>query len=116
MSEDTFPERIIQEYVPGKQITLAHIIANPNPDLYEKLGITDTTLPIGIITITPSESSILAGDIARKSGNVHIGFLDRFSGSVFLVGKIDDLIASLESVNNFFLNELNFNVTNITRS
>ena len=23
-------ERVIQEYVPGKQITLAHLIANPN--------------------------------------------------------------------------------------
>ena len=31
--------RIIQELVPGKQITLAHIIANPDPTLYEKLGL-----------------------------------------------------------------------------
>ena len=31
--------RIIQELVPGKQITLAHIIANPDPILYEKLGL-----------------------------------------------------------------------------
>ena len=26
--------RIIQELVPGKQITLAHVIANPDPVLY----------------------------------------------------------------------------------
>ena len=31
--------RIIQEIVPGKQITLAHIIANPDKALYEKLGL-----------------------------------------------------------------------------
>lgn len=31
--------RIIQEIVPGKQITLAHIIANPDPVLYQKLGL-----------------------------------------------------------------------------
>ena len=31
--------RIIQELVPGKQITLAHIIANPDPVLYQKLGL-----------------------------------------------------------------------------
>lgn len=31
-------QRIVQELVPGKQITLAHIIANPDPVLYEKLG------------------------------------------------------------------------------
>lgn len=26
-------ERMIQEYVPGKQVTLAHVIANPGKDL-----------------------------------------------------------------------------------
>ena len=31
-------QRIIQEFVPGKQVTLAHLIANPEPDLYKKLG------------------------------------------------------------------------------
>ena len=31
--------RIIQESVPGKQITLAHIIANPDKTLYRKLGL-----------------------------------------------------------------------------
>lgn len=30
-------KRTIQEYVPGKQVTLAHIVANPTPDIYEKL-------------------------------------------------------------------------------
>ena len=29
--------RIIQELVPGKQITLAHVIANPDKILYKKL-------------------------------------------------------------------------------
>ena len=29
--------RIVQELVPGRQITLAHIIANPDPTLYQKL-------------------------------------------------------------------------------
>lgn len=31
--------RIIQELVPGKQITIAHIIANPDEILYNKLGL-----------------------------------------------------------------------------
>ena len=30
--------RLIQETVPGKQITLAHVIANPDPVIYRKLG------------------------------------------------------------------------------
>ena len=32
-------QRIIQELVPGKQITLAHIIAAPDAILYRKLGL-----------------------------------------------------------------------------
>ena len=31
--------RIIQELVPGRQVTLAHLIANPDPVLYQKLGL-----------------------------------------------------------------------------
>lgn len=50
-------QRIIQEYVPGKQVTLAHLIANPNEELYQKLGIiSDNRGAIGILTITPSEA------------------------------------------------------------
>ena len=37
MAEYTDKQRIIQELVPGKQITLAHIIANPDEILYKKL-------------------------------------------------------------------------------
>ena len=34
-------QRIIQEFVPGKQVTLAHVIANPDSSLYKKLGVID---------------------------------------------------------------------------
>lgn len=43
MSEEK-KQRVIQEYVPGKQITLAHVIANPKQDVCKKLGLnTETT-------------------------------------------------------------------------
>lgn len=32
-------QRTIQEYVPGKQVTLAHLIANPDKDMCVKLGL-----------------------------------------------------------------------------
>lgn len=32
-------DRMIFESVPGKQVTLAHIISNPDPKLFEKLGL-----------------------------------------------------------------------------
>lgn len=38
MEANNPPERVIQEYVPGKQITLAHLIANPNKALYKSSG------------------------------------------------------------------------------
>ena len=31
--------RIVQELVPGKQVTLAHVIASPDPIVYKKLGL-----------------------------------------------------------------------------
>ena len=65
-------ERVIQEYVPGKQITLAHLIANPNKELYKKLGLNEAASAIGILTITPSEGAIIASDVATKSGAVII--------------------------------------------
>ncbi|MDP4154323.1 MAG: microcompartment protein, partial [Bacillota bacterium] len=43
-------ERIIQESVPGKQVTIAHVIASPMQDIYERLGI-DEKGAIGILTL-----------------------------------------------------------------
>ena len=45
--KDTDKLRIIQELVPGKQITLAHVIANPDPIMYHKLGLNPETDYIG---------------------------------------------------------------------
>ncbi|SUX85047.1 propanediol utilization protein PduU [Citrobacter koseri] len=38
MEKQPTTERMIQEYVPGKQVTLAHLIANPGKDLFKKTG------------------------------------------------------------------------------
>ena len=77
-------KRIIQEFVPGKQVTLAHVIANPTKDLYAKLGLLDAEGAIGILTITPSEGAMIAADVASKAADVKIGFVDRFNGSLAL--------------------------------
>ena len=66
--------RIIQETVPGRQITLAHIIAGPDVIIYKKLGLDPqvdyTRSAIGILTITPSETAIIAADISIKASGV----------------------------------------------
>ena len=91
-------ERVIQEYVPGKQITLAHLIANPNKELYKKLGLNEAASAIGILTITPSEGAIIASDIATKSGAVTIGFIDRFTGAVIITGDVSAIEYALRQV------------------
>ena len=79
-------ERIIQEFVPGKQVTLAHLIAHPGEELAKKIGVPDAGA-IGIMTLTPGETAMIAGDLALKAADVHIGFLDRFSGALVIYGS-----------------------------
>ena len=71
-------------YVPGKQVTVAHLIAHPAPEICEKAGIPDVDA-IGILTLTPGETAIIAGDMAVRSADVNVAFLDRFSGTLILV-------------------------------
>lgn len=90
-------QRIIQEFVPGKQVTMAHLIANPEEDLYKKLGVISKTRgALGIMTITPSEAAIIAADAATKAANVEIVFVDRFSGSLVIVGDVAAVDAGLK--------------------
>ncbi|WP_087128465.1 BMC domain-containing protein [Levilactobacillus brevis] len=109
-------DRTIQEYVPGKQVTLAHIVANPTADIYEKLGIQTPKNALGILTITPSEAAIIAGDVSTKSSNVKLGFIDRFSGSVVVVGEVSEVEAALRDVVETLHSLLNFDVPEITRT
>lgn len=117
MEEKLERERIIQEYVPGKQVTMAHIIANPNPDLFKKLGLNGNKMDaIGILTITPSEASIIAADIATKAGNVEMGFVDRFSGTVILTGDVSSIEYALEEVIQGLSVIIGFSTSKITRT
>ena len=112
--------RIIQELVPGKQITLAHIIANPDPVLYQKLGLDPSVdyskSAIGIITLSPSETAIIAGDISIKSSGVELGFVDRFSGTLIVTGTVSEVEASLRAVVEYAEEKLGFTVCPITRT
>lgn len=110
-------QRIIQEFVPGKQVTLAHIIANPVDDLFKKMGITTgNTGAIGILTITPSEAAIIAGDVASKAADVYLAFVDRFSGSVMISGDVESVESALVAVMNTLHGILGFTPSPITRT
>ena len=113
-------QRIIQELVPGKQITLAHIIANPDPVLYEKLGLNPAVAcsksAIGVLTVSPAETAIIMADIAIKSAGIDMGFVDRFSGTVIISGTVSEVEASVEAILNYVENTLGYAVSPITRT
>ena len=94
--------RIVQELVPGKQVTLAHVIANPDPIMYRKLGLNPAVdyskNAIGIVCITPAESAIVFADISLKASAAEIGFVDRFSGTLILLGTVSEVSSSIEAV------------------
>ena len=112
--------RIIQESVPGKQITLSHIIANPDELLYRKLGLDPNvsyeSTSIGIMTICPSETAIIAADICMKASAAKMGFVDRFSGTVIITGTFSEVESSLKAVNEYCKNVLGYTVCEITKT
>lgn len=112
--------RIIQELVPGKQITLAHIIANPDPVLYQKLGLDPaadySSTAIGIITLSPAETAIIAADIATKASGSELGFVDRFSGTLIVTGSVSEVCEAVRAVADYAKDVLGFTVCNVTKS
>ena len=112
--------RIIQEIVPGKEVTIAHIIAGPNETIYKKLGLDPAVdysrAAIGILTISPAETAIIAGDLAIKTSNVELGFVDRFSGTLIVTGTVSQVNESLTAVCNYCRDKLGFTVCEITKT
>ena len=116
-NEYSLPPRSIQEYVPGKQVTLAHRISKPDRMIYKKLGLTDEfTEAIGIITITPSESAIIAADICTKAARIKLGFVDRFSGSLIFTGTVSEVQAGMEAMLDYVKDNLGYTVCKITKT
>lgn len=113
-------QRIVQELVPGKQITLAHLIANPDPVLYEKLGLDPrveySKSAIGVMTVSPAETAIIMADIAVKSAGVELGFVDRFSGSLIVTGSVSEVEAAVKAILEYCGEKLSCTTCPITRT
>ena len=54
-------------------------------------------------------------DIAVKSGNVYLGFADRFTGTLIITGEISDVISALTEIVDYFRDTLGYVVCNITK-
>jgi len=108
-------KRFIQEFVPGKQLTLSHLIANPDPEMFQKLGIQEAGA-LGIMTCTPSETVIIAGDLATKYAYVKLGFLDRFTCRLVIVGSVSEVEMAMLEINRFLSEVLGYTPSKITKS
>ena len=118
-SEHSDKIRIVQETVAGKEITFAHVMGGPAPIIYQKLGLNPQvdygSSAIGIMNMTPSESSVISSDIAVKSGNVYLGFADRFTGTMIITGEISDVMSAMTEVVEYFRDTLGYVVCDITK-
>ena len=116
--------RMTRLRVPGKEVCLAHILTPSDTAIYQNLalhigvheGEDHTGESLGLIRFTPWESVVVAADIAVKSANVQLCFMDRFCGSLIVSGKLSDVEASVEAVVKFFKEELGFGVCKIHKS
>jgi len=108
-------QRIIQESVPGKQVTLCHMIAHSDAALLDKLGIAEKSAT-GIMTITPYEAVIIAADRAVKTANVELVVVDRFTGSLLITGNVSEVEPALREAKRFLTEVLRFDSTDFTQS
>ena len=114
--------RMTRVRVPGKSIDFAHVFTPSDPSVYQNLalhigvheGEDHTGESIGIIRITPWEAIVVATDVAVKAAEV--GFMDRFSGALIILGGLSQVLTAIEEVVRFFRDELNFNVCEIHKS
>ena len=115
--------RITRLRIPGKEVCLAHIISSPQPPVYQNLGLhigvhegeDHTGESIGLIRFTPWEAVVVAADVAMKSADVQIGFMDRFCGSLILTGGLSEVQTAVEEVVRFFRDTAGFHTCEIHR-
>ncbi len=116
--------RLTRLRVPGKEVCMAHIISRSQTCVYQNLslhigvheGEDHTGESIGLIRLTPWEAVVVAADTAMKSGNIEIGFMDRFCGSLIITGSLSNVEAAVEETVRFFREDLGFKTCQIHKS
>ncbi len=110
--------------IPGKEVCLAHVFTPSDDAVYQNLGLhigvhegeDHTGEAIGIIRFTPWEAVIAAADIALKSADVQIGFMDRFNGSLIITGRIAQVTTAVEETVRYFGSEACFGTCPVSKS
>ena len=108
--------RMTRVRIPGKEVCMAHIMTPTDTRIYQNLalhigvheGEDHTGETLGLIRFTPWEAVVVAADIAMKSADVQLCFMDRFCGSLIVSGGLSEVQTAVESVVRFFGEELGF--------
>ena len=116
--------RMTRVRVPAKEVCLAHVLTPSETCIYQNLalhigvheGEDHTGQTLGMIRFTPWEAVVAAADIAVKSANVELLFMDRFCGSLIISGRLSEVQTAVEEVVRFFREELGFRACEIQRS
>ena len=115
--------RMTRLRVPAKEVCLAHILNPSEERIYHNLalhigvheGEDHTGEALGLIRFTPWEAVVVAADVAIKSADVEICFMDRFCGSLILSGRLSEVQTAVESVVKYF-GEIGFGTCEIHKS
>ncbi|MDY5023022.1 MAG: BMC domain-containing protein [Blautia sp.] len=116
--------RMTRVRVPGKEVCLAHVINPSQACIYQNLGLhigvhegeDHTGEAVGMMRFTPWESVVVAADVAVKSAQVEVGFMDRFCGSLIITGGLSQVQTAVEEVVRFFGEVLDFRTCEIHKS
>ena len=115
--------RMTRVRVPAKEVCLAHILNPSEERIYHNLalhigvheGEDHTGEALGLIRFTPWEAVVVAADVAVKSADVQLMFMDRFCGSLIVSGRLSEVQTAVESVVKYF-GEIGFGTCEIHRS
>lgn len=116
--------RLTRVRVPGKEVCMAHVMNPSDTSIYQNLGLhigvhqgeDHTGETIGLLRFTPWEAVVVAADVAMKSAHVEIGFMDRFCGTLILLGGLSQVQTAVEEVVRFFKEDLGFETCEVHRS
>ena len=115
--------RMTRLRVPAKEVCLAHVLNPSEERIYHNLalhigvheGEDHTGEALGLIRFTPWEAVVVAADVAVKSADVQLMFMDRFCGSLIVSGRLTDVQTAVESVVEYF-GEIGFGTCKIHKS
>lgn len=116
--------RMTRVRVPGKEVCMAHVMNPSEACIYQNLGLhigvhegeDHVGESIGIIRFTPWEAVVVAADVAIKSADIEIGFMDRFCGTLIITGGFAQVQTAVTEVVRFFDEVLGFKTCEVHKN